>query len=203
MKKKPFSQNYILQIFLLLFLGFWFWTANSPVNRFNWILENLLVIFFVSVLAVSYYWYSFSNLAYAMILFFLLLHLYGAHYSYAVPWDLSLQEWFGWERRNYDRIVHFSFGFFFALPVREFLRDIVSIPKKWINPFVVITIFSAGAFYELIEMWVTLLIAPEQSSLFLGTQGDPWDAQHDMELAMYGAILMLIIRSSFRIFQRK
>lgn len=66
-----------------------------------------------------------------------------------------------------------------------------------------IIILSFGAFYELIEMWVALIVAPEIGTLFLGTQGDPWDTQHDMEVALYGSVLaMIIIAISNRVIRK-
>ena len=59
-----------------------------------------------------------------------------------------------------------------------------------------------GAFYELIEMWVALLVAPEIGTLFLGTQGDPWDTHHDMELALYGAVIAMGVTAVWRKMRR-
>lgn len=194
MERKRFTHHYVLHAVLLLFLGFWLCTAITPVNQFYWLLENLLVILFFSILVSTYYWYSFSNFSYILIALFFSLHLLGAHYSYQIPWGSFLFDWIDPSRNNYDRVVHFAYGLLLAIPIREVLRDLVQIRRGWLSLFTVVLIIATGALYELIEMWVAFLMAPDQGMEFLGSQGDEWDAQHDMELAMYGAIVTLMLR---------
>lgn len=79
-----------------------------------------------------------------------------------------------------------------VIPIKEWYQQILQVPQKMYAFISILTIFSAGAFYELIEMWVTMIVAPEAGTTFIGIQGDEWDTQHDMELALYGSILMIL-----------
>lgn len=194
MEKTRFSENYTLHIIILGYLVFWVIMSISPHNRNIWFLEHLLIFLFFGFLALTYYRFQFSNLSYAMIALFFALHTYGASYSYSTPFDAWIKGWVDLSRDYYDRIVHFSFGLLIVLPVYEFFSHVIKIPKKWIGFFSVITILAAGAFYELIEMWTTFIVAPELGTMFVGLQGDPWDSHHDMELAMYGAIITLVVK---------
>jgi putative membrane protein len=101
----------------------------------------------------------------------------------------------GWERNHYDRIVHFSFGFLLAYPMRELFLKWVKYPTMvaWVLP-IEITL-SVSGFYELIEWAVADIFFPSQGDAYLGTQGDIWDAQKDIFLAFLGAILATTIVS--------
>lgn len=68
----------------------------------------------------------------------------------------------------------------------------MKVKGNWTYFISVMNILASGAFYELIEMWVAKIVAPEIGTLFLGTQGDPWDTQHDIEVAMYGAMIAMV-----------
>lgn len=174
------------------YTAIWLWAAWSPVDRFGWFLENLLIIVFLVVFAFLHRYFSFTTFAYFCIMLYLTLHTIGSHYSYQTPIDPWLKQWFELDRAYYDRVVHFSFGLLMVIPIKEWYQQFLNLPKKMYAYISVLTIFSAGAFYELIEMWVTMIVAPEQGAKFIGIQGDQWDTQHDMELALYGSILMIL-----------
>jgi putative membrane protein len=89
--------------------------------------------------------------------------------------------------------VHFTFGLLIAYPGFEFMRRVVGIMKVWSYFFTIIVILAMGAFYELIEIWISNIVAPGQGALFIGLQGDSWDTQHDISSAMYGAIITMVI----------
>jgi putative membrane protein len=139
-----------------------------------------------------------SNLSYTLIFIFMVLHTIGSKYTYAeVPFGFFLQELFGFTRNHYDRIVHFSFGFLFAYPVREIFLRVASTKGVWgyYFPFELTAAFSA--LYELME-WVTaVVVSPEAGDAFLGSQGDIWDAQKDMALATGGAVLAMIVTAYY------
>ncbi|MDR6881834.1 DUF2238 domain-containing protein [Bacillus sp. 3255] len=191
-KPAVFRSNTTLHILIILYAALWIWMAYAPYSRFDWMLENLLIWATLIGLVSTYKRMTFSNLSYALIALFLALHTVGAHYSYN---ENLVDVWLRWllhsERDNYDRLVHFSFGLLLAYPLREALRAWTPLGRKWLYVMTCVMILALGAFYELIEMWVALLVAPEIGTLFLGTQGDPWDTHHDMELALYGAILAM------------
>ncbi|HEY8400178.1 MAG TPA: DUF2238 domain-containing protein [Cytophagaceae bacterium] len=160
----------------------------------NWLLENTLTITFGSILIFTYKRYPLSDLSYTFIFIYLLLHVYGAKYTYAEnPFGYWLQETFNTSRNHYDRIVHFSFGFMLAYPMRDLFLNVFKFPSKycWILP-AEITLSFSGA-YELIEWAVADVFFPEQGIAYLGTQGDVWDAQKDMGLAWTGSILIMFI----------
>ena len=162
----------------------------------NWILENTLVILFVLFLLITYRKYQFSDLSFLLITIYLCLHIYGSKYTYAEnPFGYWLQDVFNWERNHYDRIVHFSFGFLLAYPMRELFLKWLKFPRwvAWALP-IEITL-SIGSLYELIEWAVADLFFPEQGISYLGTQGDIWDAQKDIFLAVLGAVLATTIVS--------
>jgi putative membrane protein len=189
-----FRNNRWLHGMMAVYASFWMYMAITPYNRFDWVLENLLIWITLLVLIITYRWFSFHNVSYVLIALFLSLHTLGAHYSYSIaPLDEALKAVFGFHRDNYDRIVHFSFGLLLAYPVREFAVRVMRIKVSWAYFQSSVIIVAAGAFYELIEMWVAMIVAPDIGSMFLGSQGDPWDAQHDIEMALYGAVIAMLI----------
>ena len=58
-------------------------------------------------------------------------------------------------------------------------------------PLELVLAFSAG--YEIIEWRVADQVDPAAGLAFLGAQGDVWDAQKDMALAMIGAAISLLV----------
>ncbi len=80
-----------------------------------------------------------------------------------------------------------------AIPVREILMQVIQTSRRWLAFITASVILAIGAFYELIEWWVAILATPNLGDKFLGTQGDIWDTQWDMFLALVGAILTLAI----------
>lgn len=163
-------------------------------------LENLLIWLTIAGLIFTYWRCRLSLGAYGMLGLFLLLHAVGANYSYDVPLVTEWLKQAGFtdlSRNSYDRVVHFSFGLLCVLPVREALGRWTGMKAGGQSATACVVILALGAFYELIEMWVAFLVAPELGTKFLGSQGDEWDAQHDMELALYGALLAVVLRALF------
>ena len=134
-----------------------------------------------------------SLTSYTLITVFLILHTIGAHYSYHTPLD----RWLSFKRAYFDRVVHFSFGFCFLLPVYQIIRFSQPIRRLAAILFANICLLAASSMYELMEVWVVSFVAPKEGALFLGLQGDPWDAQHDMQIALIGSV----IASIFLLFQ--
>lgn len=189
-----FRRNPFLQGLILWLLIVWVLAAIEPFNRRDWLLENLLVFCYAALLALTYKRFRFTNLSYGLFGIFLTLHLIGAHYTYAeTPIGFWLQEMFGTSRNHYDRIVHFTFGLFIAYPFREFLIRVVQVRIGWSYLLAVITVIAFSASYEIIEGIVAEIVSPELGSMWLGTQGDEWDAQKDSALASIGAVLAMII----------
>jgi len=180
--------------FLAVFLAIWVNSFIGTTDRSNWMLENLLVFLFLGFMILTSRKYQFSDLSFLLVCIYLCLHVYGSKYTYAEnPLGFWLQDQFNWSRNHYDRIVHFCFGFLLAYPMREMFLKWLKFPRwvSWVLP-IEITL-SIGAFYELIEWAVADLFFPAQGDAYLGTQGDIWDAQKDIFLAVLGAVLATTI----------
>ncbi|MDH5360160.1 MAG: DUF2238 domain-containing protein [Gammaproteobacteria bacterium] len=191
----PFSLNRPLQWMVGWLVIFWIATAIEPVNREDWLLENILVICFSLILMATYQKFVFTTRSYLLLTLFLTLHLIGAHYTYSeTPFGFWMQAWFDFERNHFDRLVHFSFGFLLAIPVRELLIRAAQIKSSWANSITVMLILSMGGLFEVFEMLAAIMVHPELGDAYLGTQGDVWDAQQDMLQAIAGAFAALILR---------
>ncbi len=124
----------------------------------------------------------------------MILHVIGSHYTYAeVPFGYTLQDWFGSDRNMYDRVVHFLFGFLFFYPIREVFMRLAKVKGIWAYIIPIDLLGSFSALYEIIEWQAAKNVAPEAGLAFLGSQGDVWDAQKDMGLAILGALLGAVI----------
>lgn len=197
--RKPLKSNLWLIGFIVLFTGVWVFSLVGTPDFANWMLENLLVFIFLAFLVFTHRKYQFSDLTYLLICVYLCLHVYGSKYTYAEnPFGFWLQEQLDWSRNHYDRIVHFSFGFLLAYPMRELFLKRFRFPRwvAWLLPIEIT--MSVSALYELIEWAVADLFFPAQGDAYLGTQGDIWDAQKDVFLAFLGAIIATTIVSSIK-----
>lgn len=197
--RTPFTKNTWMISFLVIFASIWLSTLIGTSDLNNWFLENTLVILFLVFLFFSYKRYQFSDLSYLLICVYLCLHVYGAKYTYAEnPFGYWLKDTFHWQRNHYDRIVHFSFGFLLAYPMRELFLKWLKFPV-WVSWALPIEItLSVSGLYELIEWAVADVFFPAQGDAYLGTQGDIWDAQKDMFMATLGAIIATSIVSSIK-----
>ena len=179
-------------IYLLLALSFtltWIWAAIEPLHHADWVLENILVGLFILLILFTTRIFKFSLFSYVLMTIFMILHVIGSHYTYAeVPWGFTLGEWLGTERNMYDRLVHLLFGVLFVYPVREMSVRIAKTKGFWgyFVPFMIISSFAG--FYELIEWGAASVVDPEAGAAFLGSQGDIWDAQKDMFVAILGSL---------------
>ena len=178
--------------FLFVWGNSFFFTSDLA----TWLLENVLTVLFLFFLFFSYRYYRFSDLSYVLIFIYLCLHVYGSKHTYAEnPFGFWLQDILDLSRNHYDRIVHFSFGFLLAYPMREMFLRWWRFPAwvAWALP-VEVTLSISG-FYEIIEWLVADLFFTEQGDAYLGVQGDVWDAQKDIFLAFSGALLATTILS--------
>jgi putative membrane protein len=179
---------------LTVFAAVWGWAAIEPVYPHDWLLENYLVFAFVPIILLTGRHFRLSDLSYTLITVFMLLHVAGSHYTYAeAPFGFTLQQWFGSERNMYDRLVHFCFGLLLVYPLREVFVRMTKMhgAAAYVFPLVLVQAFSAS--YEIIEWLVAIRVDPVAGLAFLGAQGDVWDAQKDMGLAVIGAALALLV----------
>lgn len=166
----------------------------GPHDRFTWWLEALPAIVAAALLVQTYTRFRFSDLAYILILIHALILLIGAHYTYAeVPAFNWLRDTLDLSRNHYDRVGHFAQGFVPAIIARELLLRTSPMQRgKWLFAVIVLSCTGISAIYELIE-WGTSAATGEAADAFLGSQGDVWDTQKDMALALVGAIAALIL----------
>ncbi len=179
---------------ILCCAGFWLWSAAGPYDFGTWLLEQVAAILALAALFWSARRASFSPLAKLGIALLVCLHCIGTHYTYSLtPYDrlfdnlldLPLNAITGWERNHYDRFVHFMYGLCLALPARQLLvqhHRLAWLEAEFMGAQLIL---ASSAFYELVE-WAAAVLLGDGSQAFLGMQGDPWDAQADMALAMAG-----------------
>ena len=179
---------------------FWAALAIDPHDRGDWALENVLVVVAALLLFYSYKRVLLSRISYTLIFIFLGLHAIGSHWTYSlVPYDetfhaatgYSFDEWMGWQRNHYDRIVHLAYGLLLAYPIRELFLRVAQVRGFWGYFLPVVLTMAASMFYELVEWGAAEVFGSELGIAFVGAQGDVWDAQKDMFLATLGALIAM------------
>jgi putative membrane protein len=190
----PPKKYFLPAICFVIYAGFFIWSAVSPVDSTVWRVEAITSAIPVTILAVLYIFrIRFSNFAYLLCLFFPVLHVIGAHYTFAaVPFD-----WFdnliGSKRDMYDRIAHASVGLY-AVVIIELLLKYHLVNKQWVAySYALFFIMALAMSYELFEWWYAVSIDPKAGIEVLGSQGDIWDAQKDMLMDTLGAVAGLIL----------
>ncbi len=184
---------------LILFCLILAWSAIRPHDYFTWFLEVLPAILGIGILLALYPTFAFSNFTCFFVFVQAAILVVGGHYTYAEnPAFNWLRDTFFLSRNYYDRLGHFFQGFTPALIAREYLlRNSILANTKWL-PFIVVSIcLAASAGYEFIEWWVALCTG-EAASAFLGTQGDVWDTQWDMFMALLGALTAIVLFSRWQ-----
>lgn len=168
-------------------------SAIEPYDRATWLLEVAPVLIAAPVLALSYRRFPLTRLLYLLIAFHALVLILGGAYTYArVPLGFWVQDALQLARNPYDKLGHFMQGLVPMLVAREILlRNGYLRPGPMLGFLAICVALAISAFYELIEWWVALL-AGGGAVDFLGTQGDPWDTQSDMFLALIGACFGLL-----------
>jgi len=168
----------------------------NPYDRVTWVLEIFPILIAVPLLIITYRQFPLTTLLYVLIFVHCIVLMVGGKYSYArVPLGFWIAELFDWHRNPYDKIGHFFQGFVPALVAREiFIRKAVVNGPKMRAFIVVCVVLAISASYELIE-WASALSLGQGADEFLGTQGDPWDTQSDMFMALVGAIVALLTLS--------
>lgn len=170
---------------------------RPPAGRTSWLLEVGPGLAGIAVLIGVYRRFPMSHVVYAGVFLHTLILVWGGYYTYALnPLGAWAQEAFHLGRNHYDRLGHFALGFFPALTIREVLLRRTPLQRGGWLVFIILSIVLAiGAFWELVEWWTTLLVASDVGQAFLGSQGDVWDAQWDMLLALIGAAVALPLLS--------
>lgn len=183
---------------LITFAGIFLWSGIKPADLFTWFLEVLPAIIGLVVVLVTYKKFRLTNLVYVLIWVHAIILVIGGHYTYAeMPLFNWIRDTFELSRNYHDRVGHFAQGFVPALVAREVLLRTTPLQRGKMLFFLLVSICLAiSAFYELIEWWVAAATGTAAEA-FLGTQGDVWDTQWDMFLALCGAILSLLLLSQW------
>jgi len=196
------------------------WSAVRPHDWFTWFLEIVPIFIGVPVALAVQRRFPLSGLLLVLLWWHCVILIVGGHYTYArVPLGDWAMHWFGGTRNNYDKLGHFAQGFVPAVLAREILlrtsplkhrlsgsldssangglaRDSglasAARPSRWLGFLVVCVCLAFSAFYELAE-WAVAVLSGAAADDFLGTQGDPWDTQTDMAMALVGAVLALLL----------
>lgn len=121
------------------------------------------------------------------------LHTIGGHYTFErVPFDFITNH-FGFERNHYDRIAHFSVGFY-AFPIAEYVISKGLVLNKILaSLFAICIIFTVASTYEIFEWIYAISADPSSGIAVLGSQGDIWDAQKDMLADGMGAMFSIVV----------
>ncbi|MEO8381264.1 MAG: DUF2238 domain-containing protein [Acidobacteriota bacterium] len=159
-----------------------------PHDWFTWGLEVFPAVIGLILLFATNKRFPLTPLLLVLLFLHALILIVGGHYTYAlVPLGFRMEDLFGFTRNHYDRIGHFAQGFVPAILAREILlRKSVVRGKGWLFAIVLAFCLGFSALYELLE-WLVGAYAGDEGTAFLGTQGDVWDTQKDMALALIGA----------------
>jgi len=169
-------------------------SAYHPERVFDFFLENATASAFMITLALTYRRLPLSHLSYALLLGYLCLHEWGAHFKYSdVPLGEWMKPWLHTQRNNYDRVVHFAFGFLLCYPFQEMFTRAVGVRGRWRYILPLETILALSAIYEMLEAFMASILSPERAEEFVGMQGDIWDSQKDMFDAGLGAVVGLVL----------
>ena len=187
---KPIEKSIIPIIILSSFAIFWLWFYAVATDIKDWWIENILVIIFLVYMFFTRKKIQFTNTAFVFIFLFLLLHVYGAKMAYTKnEFGVFLQNKFHLWRNPYDRIVHFSFGFLLLYPFVEIVKKKFADKENFCFLLANMSILCLATIFELIEWGVSVFTDKITGETYVATQGDPWDAQKDIFLALVGSII--------------
>lgn len=206
------SRRSLLLVLLAVYLPYFVYTAFTAIDIRAWLGDALLSLALIAFLAAIYKRARLSDLSFFLIFIFLLLAQIGINYAYQyTPYNewsqalfgLHIDQLAGWERNQYDRFVHLSFGLLFYLPAYELARSLAGIRSRaWRHVIAFLTINACSAIYEVMELVAVYLINAESYWLYLGMQGDVLDAPKDIAMALLGSFagmgMVLFFQSSDR-----
>lgn len=179
-------------IAIIITLVFTIITLINPVYPENQLLQHLGTLVLLSLLFWNLKSDRLSKTSIVLYSMFIVLHCIGARYIYSnVPYNdwLGLNDYFGWERNHFDRFVHFFFGISFTPVLYDMFKPKIQSVFALLMAFFALQTFSL--FYEIFEWLLTVLISSEAATEYNGQQGDWWDAQKDMALALVGSLFSL------------
>ncbi|PYE39291.1 DUF2238 domain-containing protein [Psychrobacter fozii] len=187
-----------IAVFIVMVLA-----SIEPLEWSSYLLHQLGTLIFLGFMLLAYRYWHISSRSYILASIFLFIHIIGARYLYSyVPYDdwtqlifgASLNDFFGWQRNMYDRLVHFSYGlllFYAMVESSKFIFKISSI--KLLIAIALMINMSSSLLYELLEWGIATTLSPEAAEAYNGQQGDVWDAHKDMALALLGGLIAAVI----------
>lgn len=194
---RPAQRNWRYELALLgVVLAVFVWSGFHPRDRLTWLLEVFPAVVAVPLLIALRNRFRFTLLVYTLVAIHACILMVGGKYTYAeVPLFNWLRDTLHLARNHYDRLGHFAQGFVPAMVAREVLLRTSPLRQgKWLFFLVVCICMAISASYELFE-WLTAVVSKEAAESFLGTQGDNWDTQKDMGMALIGALTALVTLS--------
>jgi len=182
------------KLWIACFLAVFVWSVIHPRDALTWFLDVVPVLGAIVVLALTRRAFPLTPLAYWLLLLLCVVILIGAHYSFdRVPLFNWLRDYTGGHRNDFDKFAHFFQGFVPAIVIREFLIQLGIVSSRfWVMPIAVGLTLAVSATYELVE-WQAAVWMGDAANAFIAAQGDPWDAQSDMGMALVGAIVSLAL----------
>ncbi len=187
------QETHLPAVLLGLYVIWFALLAVNPYDRTVWFAENIPILVIVSFLVLLFRRFRFSNTSYLMMSVLIFLHTLGGHYTFArVPFDW-VTDFFGFQRNNFDRLSHFSVGFY-AYPVAEWVCRKKLVNRRWMAcVFGVSAVFTVASLYEIVEWICAVKFGATEGAAFVGAQGDVWDAQKDMLADGVGAVFAAVI----------
>ncbi len=174
----------------------------KPVYPDEIFLQHIATVIMIGIMIFLIKKNALSGKAFFCIFMMLIVHIIGARWNYSfTPYDkwintvfgFSIDKYFSFKRNQYDRLVHFMYGFLLLIPISEIYNKWFNASKRLATHIAFLFILASSMVYELIEWLVAVTLSPEQAEAYNGQQGDMWDAQKDMAMAMLGAMVMIVI----------
>ncbi len=188
-----------MKVSLLLLTVVFLWVSlTNPIYPNQLMLQHIPTAFALLFLAFDTRQNWMTNSSFLCFMAFVWLHIVGAHHIYSyVPYDdwstsifgKPISDRFDWQRNHYDRLVHFCFGLLFVLPFFEIARNKYRLPLFGSVLFALFAVNALSAVYEIAEWVLSVVMSPEHAREYNGQQGDAWDAQKDMALALAGSFV--------------
>jgi putative membrane protein len=197
MRQRRLKTGILMLFFLILIIS-----CIDPIYPREMYLQHSATIAVAIFLIYSAIKNNLSNTSFILIVVFMIFHIIGARWIYSnTPYDqwissltgFEINSYFGFKRNHYDRLIHFLFGFLILIPLQEIFQRNPYIKRGTGLLLAFLSILSLSMLYEVFEWLLTIVLSPDAAEAYNGQQGDYWDAQKDMALALLGALIMLFI----------